>query len=191
MGELIATRMVIALSLLFLGWYGIGYWWNLRLKSRYLRSIAEKLGEYADKTEYISLGSTGFILRLRESGLKLQISLFLGKREIPIAWIIDWLVGRTDRLELSAEKKATNHCTSTLCFNLSSYWGSIAYKKSIKKAEKAKRGWHCRSRSSTLSLEGLEKYLFFISIRSSGSRCIYRVSSHPVVAGEVTELVVS
>ncbi len=191
MGEFIATHIVIILSLFFLGWYGIGYWWNLRLKSRYLKNIANKLGELTAKTEYISLGSTGFILRTRSSSLKPQISLFLGKREIPIAWLVDWLIGRTDRLELVAEKTTAKQCTSTLCFNLESYWGSIAYRKTTRGEERRPREkWYCRKRSIP-EVEDLEDYLFFVSIRSSGGKCIYRISSHPVIAGEITELVVS
>lgn len=182
---MLETRLVIGLSLFFLAWYGLGSWLNLRYKSRILRSLVDALGDLAREARYTSLGSSGFILEARsvKGYPRLGIAVFMGKRELPLLWLIDYVRGRRDRFELVAELPSS--CSECLCFNLNSYWGRFFYRKARVELVDSM----CTCTSGAKLWGQVLGVIYTIHARPVNGRCHLEIMGDPHGASRVVEMV--
>jgi hypothetical protein len=123
--------LITALALLFIGSYGAGALYNRLKSNRILKRIWRQLKIYGVSGEYTSLGSSGFIIRLKNPTKKikaLEITIVLGKREFPINWIIDLIRGKRDNITIKSifEKKPKYEID---IFKRGNYYGNILARK--------------------------------------------------------------
>lgn len=181
--------LVILLSLLFIGWFGIGYWLNLKKKSKILKQTLNVLsGELKDNTKYTSLASTGFMLWTSTGNLKLHLRLFLGKREFPIMWVMDYLRGRIDRLEVYLELQSINSCSRASYYNVKSYWGKL-YSKRVKGRFRSEGGWVVKGENRLF--EELKEYSYVLLARREGGKCYFTIVCKPETVGRVLNTLLS
>jgi len=121
---------ITALALGFVGWYGIGTVYNRHKSNTLLKKAWDMLRKYKVPGDLTSLGSSGFIIKLKK-GTKhfkaLIISVILEKRELPINWVIDLLRGKRDTLTVQIVIKNQLPINAE-AYRLKSYFGEIARK---------------------------------------------------------------
>ncbi len=178
---------IVALSLLFAAWFGAGYRINVRRKARLLRTLTGLLGEPAN---YVSLGSSGFVFSARKGLVRLSVTLLLGKREFPIMWLIDWLRGRGDRVEVKAEGPRGEVCIGIMCLNRGSYWGRLLHKGLARgPGWRDLDGWSCRGGRNVLAEELRTGGIYALRVRARKERCYISVICSPEELGRVLEAV--
>lgn len=181
------TYLVVVLSLLFIGWFGIGFWYNLRKKSKILRRVVKVLsGDLRDNIKYVSLSSTGFILWTSTTNMKLGLKLFLGKREFPIMWIMDWVRGRGDRLEVYVETEGFRECSRATFYNLESYWGRLYSKRVVGEKFRTEGKWTFRGEDRVLNL--LKRYSYILASKKEGGKCYYTIVCRPEFADIIVKV---
>jgi hypothetical protein len=101
------TAVVIALCLVLVVWYAIGYLYNLRHGRRlfaWLEAGLDALG--GERTAgWIGSAASGARIQILHADApfrRLEMTLLLERREIPLLWLLDHLRGRRDRLIMKA-----------------------------------------------------------------------------------------
>jgi hypothetical protein len=101
------TIAVIALCLVLVAWYAIGYLYNLRHGRRlfaWLNAALEVLGGEST-AGWIGSAASGARIQVWHADApfrRLEMTLLLARREIPLLWLLDHLRGRRDRLIIKA-----------------------------------------------------------------------------------------
>ncbi len=180
---------IIALSLAFALWFGAGYRANVRRKARLLRTLTGLLGE---PESYASLGSSGFMFSARKGLVRLSVTLVLGKREFPIMWLVDWLRGRGDRVEVRAEGPRGEACVGVTCLNRGSYWGRLLYRGLASgHGWRDLDGWSCRGGRNPLVEELRSGEVYAVRMKARKDRCYVSVVCAPEELGRVLEAVLA
>lgn len=180
---------IIALSLAFALWFGAGYRINMGRKARLLRTLKGLLGE---PERYASLGSSGFMFSARRGPIRLSATLVLGKREFPIMWLVDWLRGRGDRIEVRAEGPRGEACVGIICFNRMSYWGRLLHKgMATGHAWRDVDGWSCKGGRNQLAGDLRSEGIYAVRVKARKDRCYVSVVCAPEEAGRVLKAVLS
>lgn len=99
--------VVIAVSVLLAAWYAVGHLYNRR-RGRRLRGWLESgLGALDGEREAGWIGSPASgarinVRRAKPPFRRLEVTLLLENREIPLLWLLDGLRGRRDRMIMRA-----------------------------------------------------------------------------------------
>lgn len=123
--------MITLLAFAFVGFYGAGSFYNRHISNKMLKIVWKKLRKYNVEGELISLGSSGFIITLNKPTRyfnSLAVSMVLGKREFPINWLIDFLRGKRDTLNIKVVLKRRPPINIEI-FRGNNYYGKILSKK--------------------------------------------------------------
>jgi hypothetical protein len=101
------TVVVIALCLVLVAWYAVGYLYNLRRGRRLFAWLETGLGVLGGERTAGWMGSAASgariqILHADAPFRRLEVTLLLARREIPLLWLLDHLRGRRDRLIIKA-----------------------------------------------------------------------------------------
>lgn len=101
------TMAVIAVSVFLVVWYAVAHIYNLRRGRRLRQWLEAGLDDLGGKRETGWIGSPAsgarFTLRGAKAPFKrMEITLLLENREIPILWLLDYLRDRRDRLIMRA-----------------------------------------------------------------------------------------
>jgi hypothetical protein len=101
------TLAIVALSALLLAWYIAGHLYNRRRGRRLRRWLAEGLDVLGGerKEGWIGSPATGArinVTRAEAPFRRLEITLLLANREIPLLWLLDHLRRRRDRIIIRA-----------------------------------------------------------------------------------------
>ena len=101
------TVAVIALCVALVAWYAVGYFYNLRHGRRlfaWLEAGLDVLG--GERTAgWIGSAASGARIQILHADApfrRLEVTLLLERREIPVLWLLDHLRGRRDRLIIKA-----------------------------------------------------------------------------------------
>ncbi len=94
--------IIVVLSVFLVGWYVAGHAWNLRRGRRFRGWLDDGLDVFGGQVEagWIGTAASGArfnVRRARAPFKKLEITLLLANREIPLLWVVDHLRGKRDR----------------------------------------------------------------------------------------------
>ncbi len=101
------TITIVAVSLLLLGWYIAAHMVNRRRGRRFRRWLEAGLDVFGGESEggWIGSPASGARFNVRRASppfRRLEITLLLANREIPLLWLLDHLRGKADRIIIRA-----------------------------------------------------------------------------------------
>jgi hypothetical protein len=101
------TLAIVALSALLLTWYITGHLYNRRRGRRLRRWLTDGLDVLGGKREESWIGSPASgarinIIHANPPFRRLEVTLLLASREIPLLWLVEHLRGRRDRIMIRA-----------------------------------------------------------------------------------------
>ena len=107
------TIAVIGFCVFLAAWYGAGYWANHRRGRRLYAWLEEGLEVLGGEREMGWIGSPASgarinILHANSPFRRLEITLLLANREIPLLWLVDRLRLRPDRLIVKATLRSSH-----------------------------------------------------------------------------------
>ena len=97
--------VIVGLAVLFMAFYAFGSIWNKKIQRSFWRALREELKRYSRRVSYKSFGSSGFKVGFKlPSGplTKVEISLVLLAREMPLYFLAAYATGRRDRMLVKA-----------------------------------------------------------------------------------------
>jgi hypothetical protein len=106
----IATQAVIAFCVLLTIWYIIGWQMNRKRGGRLLEWILQGLQAFGGQITVSRLGTSGFQVNVRKAQApfkKMEATIFLEPREIPLLWLFDLLRGGADYLVFKGTLRAS------------------------------------------------------------------------------------
>lgn len=106
--------IVIAISALLIAWYIAAHLYNRRRGHQLRRWLEGRLAELGGEREVGWIGSpaSGARLKVRRADppfRRLEVTLLLANREIPLLWLVDDLRGKRDRIIISGTLRSPRH----------------------------------------------------------------------------------
>jgi hypothetical protein len=105
----IETQVVIAFCALLVVWYVVGWQMNRRRGERLLAWILQGLRAFSDQITVSRLGTSGFQVNVGKTEApfkRIEATILLEPREIPLLWIFNLLRGRADQLVFKGTLRA-------------------------------------------------------------------------------------
>ncbi len=99
-------ELIIALSIIFGGWYFIGSYKNRKLLQDVWKSLLEQLEEYTPTVTTRNLGGSAFLAvadKPRRNFRRIEIAFTCLPREILVNYLVSLAIGRKDLLSLMAD----------------------------------------------------------------------------------------
>jgi len=97
--------IILGLTVILIALFAVGSIWNRRIQRSFWRRLREELKRYSRKISFKSLGSSGFKVAFRPSSgplSKVEVSLVLLAREMPLYLLTAYAVGRRDLVVVKA-----------------------------------------------------------------------------------------
>ncbi len=100
-----SMMILLGLTVALVASYAFGSIWNRRIQRSFWKALRGVLKRYSRKVRFKSLGSSGFKVAFRTSSgplSKVEVSLVLLAREMPIYLLTAYALGRRDRIVVKA-----------------------------------------------------------------------------------------
>ncbi|MEM3696385.1 MAG: hypothetical protein QXQ94_02620 [Candidatus Bathyarchaeia archaeon] len=97
--------IIIILALAFTAAYSIGSRYNYKIQKKIWKTLSEEIKPYSKKVAFQGLGSSGFKIACKPAKnqlKKLEISIILMSREIPLYYLISKYMGKHDTIVIKS-----------------------------------------------------------------------------------------
>jgi hypothetical protein len=158
--------LIVILALAFTAAYSVGSRYNYKIQKKIWRTLSEEIKPYSKKVAFQSLGSSGFKIACKPATnqlKKLEISIVLMSREIPLYYFLSKYMGKHDTITIKSNFEVVPNFSLEI----------------VKKGTKLHRELFGSSKYTELQHEKLSEYLFLAS--SNPDRALAFLSDRNVV----------